>query len=182
MPLLAKLPAVSTPLAKVTLDSLTEPRGPDLAHTIRVPEAWLARGETIELELPRQLNCAHCQGGGCDQCERAGAVRLRQADEPAETVRVSLPDASSLAEPGASKSLLVRIPYAGGRAACEDLPRGFLMLQITPASDPDASVRLVPAEALREIRAPREVVVRSMVLGGLLVLVFLWMLHLSGWL
>jgi len=172
---------LSTTLAKVTLESLTEPRGPDLAHAIRVPEAWLARGETIELELPRQLNCAHCQGGGCDQCERAGAIRLRQADEPAETVRVSLPDASSLAEPG-GRPLLLRIPHAGGRALTEDLPRGFLMLQITPASDPDASVHLVPPEALREIRAPREVVLRSVVLGGLLVLVFLWMLHLSGWL
>ena len=172
---------MSTTLAKVTLE-LTEPRGPDLAHTIRVPEAWLARGETIEVELPRQLNCAHCQGGGCDQCQRAGAVRLRQADEAAETVRVSLPDTSGLAEPGASRPLLVRIPHAGGRAPTEDLPRGFLMLQITPATDPDASVRLAAPEALREFRAPREVVLRSMVLGGLLVLVFLWMLHLSGWL
>jgi len=56
------------------------------------------------------------------------------------------------------------------------------MLQITPAEDPDASVQLVPSEAIREFRAPPEVVVRSMVLGGLLLLLFLWMLHLSGWL
>ena len=173
---------MSTTLAKVSLDALTEPRGPDVAHSIRVPGAWLNGGETIELELPRQLNCAHCQGGGCDQCQRAGAIRLRQAHEPPETVRVSLPDISGLDESQAGKPLLVRIPHAGGRALTEDLPRGLLMLQITEAPDPDASVRLVPPRAEREFRAPREVVVRSAVLGGLLVLLFLWMLYLSGWL
>lgn len=173
---------MSTTLANVTAESLTEPRGPDVAHAIRVPAAWLVRGETIEVELPRQLNCAHCQGGGCDLCERAGALRLCPASEPPETVRVSLPDAGDLDESGPQKPLLLRIPYAGGHAATEALPRGFLMLQITPAQDPDASVKLVPSEAIREFRAPREVVVRSMVLGGLLLVLFLWMLHLSGWL
>ena len=173
---------LSTTLAKVTLDSLTEPRGPDVAHSIRVPEAWLTRGATIEVELPRQLNCAQCQGGGCDQCQRAGAVRLRQADDPVETVRVSLPDTSGLEEALASKPLVVRIPHAGGHSASEDLPRGFLMLQITRATAPDACVRLVPSENEHALRAPREVVLRSLVLGGVLVLVFLWMLHLSGWL
>lgn len=173
---------LSTTLAKVALEALTEPRGPDVAHSIRVPGAWLSRGETIELELPRQLNCAHCQGGGCDQCQRAGAIRLRQPHEAPETVRVSLPDTRELDASQADKPLLVRIPHAGGRAPSADLPRGLLMLQITRAVDPDLSVRLVAPEVEREFRAPREVMVRSMVLGGLLVLVFLWMLYLSGWL
>lgn len=173
---------MSTTLAKVTLDALSEPRGPDVIHSIRVPGAWLSRGETIELELPRQLNCAHCQGGGCDQCQRAGAIRLCQPHEPPETVRVSLPDTRGLDESQADKPLLVRIPHAGGRSLTEDLPRGLLMLQITRAADADLSVRLVPPEVEREFRAPREVVVRSVVLGGLLVVLFLWMLHLSGWL
>lgn len=173
---------LSTTLAKVAKDTLDEPRGPDVAHSIRVPEAWLSRGETIELELPRQLNCARCQGGGCDQCQRAGAVRLRQADEPPETVRVTLPDVSSLDESQADKPLLMRIPNAGGYAPTKDLPRGLLMLHVTRATAPDVSVRLVPSEVERELRAPREVVVRSAVIGGLLVLLFLWMLRLSGWL
>ncbi|HEY6727519.1 MAG TPA: hypothetical protein VI197_25965 [Polyangiaceae bacterium] len=173
---------MSTTLAKVAKDPLTEPRGPDVVHSIRIPAAWLISGETIELELPRQLNCAHCQGGGCDQCQRAGALRLRQQDEPPETVRVSLPDTRGLDESQADKPLLVRIPHAGGHAATENLPRGVLMLQISRAADADLAVRLVPSDAERELRAPREVVVRSMVLGGLLVLVFLWMLYLSGWL
>lgn len=173
---------MSTTLAKVTLDAANEPRGPDVAHAIRVPEAWLSRGETIELELPRQLNCASCQGGGCDRCQRAGAIRLRQADEPPETVRVSLPDVRGRDEAQAGKPLLVRIPHAGGRSLTEGLPRGLLMLQITEAPHPDASVRLVPPHAEREFRAPREVVMGSAVVGGLLVLLFLWMLRLSGWL
>lgn len=173
---------MSTTLAKVTLESLTEPRGPDVAHAIRVPEAWLARGASIEVELPRQLNCAHCQGGGCDQCERAGAIRLRQANELPETVLVSLPEMRSLDPSGSGKPLLLRIPHAGGHAATQSLPRGILMLQICTATDPDTSVRLAHAGAMREFRAPREVVMRSTVLGGLLVLLFLWMLYLSGWL
>lgn len=173
---------LSNTLAKVTLDALAEPRGPDVTHSIRVPEAWLSRGETIEVELPRQLNCASCHGGGCDQCQRAGAIRLRQAHEAPETVRVSLPDTKGLDETHAGKSLLVRIPHAGGWASTENLPRGLLLLQIASAQDPDASVRLVLPDVERALRAPREVVVRSVVLGGLLVLLFLWMLYLSGWL
>lgn len=87
-----------------------------------------------------------------------------------------------LDETHAGKSLLVRIPHAGGRASTENLPRGLLLLQIASAQAPDASVRRVLPEVEHGLRAPREVVVRSMVLGGLLVLLFLWMLHLSGWL
>lgn len=174
--------SLSTALGKVTSSSLSEPRGPDVTHSIRVPEAWLAHGQTIEVELPRQLNCAQCHGGGCDQCERAGALRLRTSDEPAQTLRVSLPDASSLSDSAAGKPLLLRIPEAGGLATTETLPRGCLMLQITTSTDPDPSVRLIPTEVIRELRAPPEVIVRSAVIAGLLLLLFLWMMHLSGWL
>lgn len=154
-----------------------------MVHTIRVPRAWLDRGATIELELPRSLTCARCDGGGCDRCGRAGAIRLRLADDPAQTVQVCLPDPNHLAPEQSSKSLVLRIPDAGGHADGDELPRGVLMLHINESVEPDASVRLAgAAELLRELRAPREVVVRSAVIAGLLFLAFLWMLHLSGWL
>lgn len=95
---------------------------------------------------------------------------------------MSLPDASSLGENAAGKPLLLRIPEAGGLATTEALPRGCLMLQVTTSTDPDPSVRLIPAEPLRELRAPPQVIVRSAVIAGLLLILFLWMMHLSGWL
>jgi hypothetical protein len=95
---------------------------------------------------------------------------------------VSLPDASSLSESVAGKPLLLRIPEAGGLAPTEALPRGCLMLQITPSTDPDPSVRLIHTDLMRELRAPPEVIRRSLIIAGLLLFLFLWMMHLSGWL
>lgn len=158
-------------------------------HSIEVPGDWLARGETIELTMPRNLTCANCEGGGCDACERAGALSLRGRKDPAYTVQVSLPEKDLSDQQARGQSLLLRIPEQGGFSSSEGVPRGLLMLKVTVADAPGPSVTLCQTQASLEpestthtLRAPRAVVVRSLVLGLLLFLIFLWMLHLSGWL
>ncbi len=166
-------------LGKLKSRSLNETRGPDVLHSIRVPVEWLEQGETIEVDLPRNLACANCEGGGCDQCERAGAVSLRERDAPPETLKVSLPSRSSET---VRQPLLLRIPERGGFSRSEQEPRGLLMLRVNGAPEPDDGIRLVDvATPRRELRAPPEVVVRSLVFAVLLILAFIWIMRLSGW-
>ena len=116
-------------LAKVTNRTLNVPRGPDVLHRIRVPQAWLESGDVVELELPRNLTCAACEGGGCDACERSGAVSLRGRDELPELLTVTLPRRK--ADPGSeARSVVIRIPEQGGLPPESDaaLPRGLLLL------------------------------------------------------
>ena len=109
-----------TVLGKVTRE-LPEDRGPDVIHRICVPPDWLERGERIVVKLPRLLSCARCEGGGCDRCERRGAVTLRESDEPAElSVRLA----------AGPQAQLLRLPDQGGKGAAEAQPRGCLMLQV----------------------------------------------------
>jgi len=165
-------------LGKVTEGAAAEPRGPDVTHAIRVPEAWLANGATIELELPRTLHCAGCDGGGCDACQRAGAISIRERDAASEPLQVALPKSTQTS----GRAVMLRIPEAGGPSPLADVPRGLLLLKVLVGSEPDSGVRLLRAAPVRELRAPRQVVVRSLLVAGLLLLTFLWMLHLSGWL
>ena len=76
-------------LARIT--SPDRPRGPDVEMTLSVPEEWVVEGATIEIELPRNLTCAACSGGGCDACERSGAVSLRGRKDPIELLEFTLP-------------------------------------------------------------------------------------------
>src|SRR5688572_13362029 len=78
-------------LGRVTSRSLQIPRGPDVIHRIRIRREWLEAGALIEVEVPRNLRCAGCEGGGCDKCDRAGAVTLRGRAEPPEIIQVTLP-------------------------------------------------------------------------------------------
>ena len=60
---------------------------------ITVPGEWLAGGAEIELVVPKRIPCARCDGGGCESCDRSGALRL--ADEPGRrTLRARLPSGS----------------------------------------------------------------------------------------
>jgi hypothetical protein len=106
-----------------------------------VPKEWIEQGSIVEFELPRHLTCRTCEGGGCDACERSGAVTLRGRGEPPDLVEVTLP-----ARPH-NESFVIRIPERGGLASPESgLPRGQLFLRIVPSdsSDPGASVARLP--------------------------------------
>jgi hypothetical protein len=123
------------------------PRGPDATHRIRVPRAWLKHGAQVELELPRHLICAACDGGGCDTCERSGGVTLRERGEPPDVIEVSLPG-------DRDEAFVIRLPERGGLAPRESgLPRGNLLLRVEPSNDADASVSL--AISRPEIAAAR---------------------------
>src|SRR5256885_1157700 len=69
--------------------SQDRPRGPDVQMSVGVPAEFIRDGATLQIELPRNLACAACEGGGCDACGRAGAVSLRGRADPAETVEVT---------------------------------------------------------------------------------------------
>jgi hypothetical protein len=136
---------VAEVLGRVVQAELESPRGPDASHRIRVPKEWLEQGAIIELELPRHLTCRACEGGGCDICERSGAVTLRGRGEPPDLVEVTLP-----ARPH-DESFVIRIPEHGGLASeASGLPRGQLFLRIERAvgTDPSASVsRVSPVDS-----------------------------------
>jgi hypothetical protein len=106
-----------------------------------VPKDWIENGSVIELELPRHLTCRACAGGGCDACERSGAVTLRGRGEPPDLVEVTLPARRY------DESFVIRIPERGGLASVESgLPRGQLFLRIEPAvegSEPSGSVAMI---------------------------------------
>ncbi|MES1176009.1 MAG: hypothetical protein ABUL62_16935 [Myxococcales bacterium] len=175
-------------LARVTTRTLDVPRGPDVVHRVRVPLAWLEAGEVVELELPRNLSCAACEGGGCDSCERSGAITLRGRHELPEVLQVTLP--ARKPEPsGEARGVVIRIPEQGGLPPehGEVLPRGFLLLRVEPAEAADPGVtRVVQPEppeshervSLRILHASRKqvwflaVAVAFVVLAGLAILTF----------
>ncbi|MEO8903476.1 MAG: hypothetical protein ABI488_14770 [Polyangiaceae bacterium] len=139
---------MSEVLARVTTRTLDTPRGPDVLHRIRVPRAWLESGEVVEFELPRNLSCAACDGGGCDLCERSGAITLRGRDELPEILHVTLPARQPEVD-GATRGVVIRIPEQGGLspAHAEILPRGLLLLRVEPAEVADPGVsRIAPLE------------------------------------
>jgi hypothetical protein len=130
-------------LARVKSRAVEGPRGPDVLHRVKVRREWLTLGEVVELELPRNLACAACGGGGCDACGRSGAITLRQRDEPAEMVEVTLPARRGDDLPE-SRGVTLRIPELGGLPEPgSQLPRGVLLLTVVPSLEPDPSIKLL---------------------------------------
>lgn len=126
-------------LGRVVSADLESPRGPDAAHRVRVPRRWLEMGALVEIELPRNLTCATCEGGGCDACERSGALTVRARGEPVGVLVVTLPSGNPQA------AVVIRIPeYGGLPPEGSDLPRGHLLLRVEPAAKADPSVNLAP--------------------------------------
>lgn len=125
-----------------------------MVYRIRVPRSWLAEGAAIELELPRNLKCAACEGGGCDRCERSGAISVRGRGEPIELLGVTLPKRGDDFESTASgRTVVLRIPERGGVSTTPGEPPGQLLLQVGIAEQPDSGVVRVVRE---EIVVPEE--------------------------
>jgi len=117
------------------------PRGPDVLHRVVVKRSWLERGEVMDLTLPRNLACAACSGGGCDRCERSGAITLRRRGDPEEVVTVPLPVRSS-EDLEREPVLVLRIPGLGGHGPPQlDLPRGLLLLRVEASTQPEPEQR-----------------------------------------
>lgn len=131
-------------LGKVT-GAVDVPRGPDVIHRIRVAAEWLDEGALIEFELPRNLKCADCEGGGCDRCSRSGAISVRGRKELGEIIQVTLPKRgeSSIESTSSGRTFVIRIPERGGVADNPELPRGLLLLSVVPADQPDPEIRRI---------------------------------------
>ena len=127
-----------------------------MLHRVKVRREWLVVGEVVELELPRNLACAGCGGGGCDACGRSGAITLRQRDEPAEMVEVTLPARPSDDLPD-SRGITLRIPELGGLPPPDsELPRGVLLLTVIPSAEPDPNIK--PLRGVPSKRPPASIV------------------------
>jgi hypothetical protein len=136
--------------------------------TVSVPESWFVDGATIEVELPRNLTCAACDGGGCDRCERSGAVTLRGRKEPAEMVEVTIPRPLATEEVPSSKArvVILRIPERGGLpGASEELPRGNLLLSVRSGADASRGVKRLAQPSIPP-PPPVELVARDVVPKG----------------
>lgn len=137
-----------------------------------VPAKWLAEGSTIEVELPRNLICARCSGGGCGACNNSGAITLRGRTELPEVVQVVLPmqwtpggteqqvsppsdidreptsQRAPDSQPKSARPVVIRIPECGGLpdAANGDIVRGWLLLEVGIADSPSPNVRWLDAD------------------------------------
>lgn len=173
---------MSQPLGKVTIDLEVE-RGADAEVRIVVPHEWLTSGATVEVELPSLLVCAGCHGGGCDACGRSGAVRVER-DPSAPPVRVALPRRDpSLGE------FALRLPHQGASSSVAQRPRGHLLLVVESTEDatraPSFGVQRIAnfsQDGAARDQERQRLMVRSLIMATFLILTFVGLLRLSGWL
>ncbi len=166
---------MSQPLGKVT-GNLEAPRGPDVELEIVVPEKWF--GSSVEVELPRNLRCAHCQGGGCDKCDRSGALSLYARGAQPETILVALPERQQV-----QADVCLRIPGRGAKDAAGELGPGHLMLRVRTGAEWSPFVSLVGGDtSLTPEQERLQMIRRSVVMAVGLILLFIGLLRLSGWL
>ena len=121
-------------LGRVTED-LAEDRAPDVRLTVAVPLQWLQQGSSIEVTIPRLVSCEACGGGGCDACDRRGALVTRERHAAEETTVIHLPIESA---PGTS----VRLVQQGALPANDVQARGCLLV-VFDEGDPSGSVRQI---------------------------------------
>ncbi len=124
---------------------LEGPRGADVRVRIEVPIGWLVGGYRVEVLLPRLASCAGCDAGGCDLCDRGGAVATRGRGEPGEIVEVELPPHTE----GAT----LRLRGRGGLGREDGIERGLLLLEVRPGTTSEG-VTLVLEPASQEESAP----------------------------
>ena len=133
-------------LGKVTGD-FEKAGGPDALLDIVVDPRWLQEARTIEVDLPRNLGCAACEGTGCNICSQSGAITVRERTEPAEILRVTLPrqELAPESDPDSQRVILLRIQGRGGLPSSGVWPaqRGLLLLRIKSFGSLSGCVRAV---------------------------------------
>jgi len=124
-------------LDPAALDAKRSPRG---RVSIVVPTAWLREGARLEVDLPAKLRCDHCDGGGCDACERSGAYRLPDDRSP---ISLTLPRVTD-------DHLAVRVTNPFG-----DREPTLLIVRVAAATEPSPGVRYVgPHHDVEPVGAP----------------------------
>ncbi len=121
--------------------------GPDALLDIVVDRAWLQEARTIEVDLPRNLGCAACEGAGCNICGQSGAITVRERSEPPEILRLTLPrqEVGPDSNPDSCRVILLRIQGRGGLPTSLVWPaqRGRLLLRIKAFGTLSGCVRAV---------------------------------------
>ena len=166
---------MSQPLGKVTGD-LDAARGPDVELRLIVQRAWF--GSLVDIQLPRNLNCAACSGGGCDRCDRAGALSLWERGAEPRQIQVVLPPA-----PESNTDVCIRVPGEGALPLAQpsELGRGHLLLLVRVGATSDQSIAVVAPSLLATVTR-EQLIKRSVVMAVCLIALFFGMLKLSGWL
>ena len=90
----------------VDRDAVGRAEGAHVSVSIVVPPSWAERGATVTVVAKERVVCARCDGGGCDGCEKSGAVR-RPREAEARTFSLVLP--VNMVAPSA-----VRVPWPFG--------------------------------------------------------------------
>ena len=138
---------------------------------IVVERECLRDAKTIEIDLPRHLCCAACQGAGCDTCAQSGAITVRGRSELAETVRVTLPqqtaDSSDCAD--STRTCTLKVPGYGGLPDPNSsvTTRGRLLLRINANGPISSCIRpILPSEPAQPQAAVDSSVVSRQVDSG----------------
>jgi hypothetical protein len=138
-------------LGKITGD-FDKAGGPDALLEIVVDRSWLQQARTIEVDLPRNLGCAACEGAGCNICNQSGAITVRERSEPAEVLRVTLPRQELAPEtaPDSQRVILLRIQGRGGLPSSGVWPsqRGRLLLRVKAIGTLSDCVHAVPDDQI----------------------------------
>ena len=136
-------------LGKITGD-FEATGGPDAVLDIVVDRSWLQEARTIEVDLPRNLACAACEGTGCNICNQSGAITVRERSEPPEVLRVTLPrqELGSESDPESQRVILMRIYGRGGLPSSGVWPsqRGRLLLRVKAFGTLSDCVRAIPED------------------------------------
>jgi hypothetical protein len=127
------------------LARVTDPKALDSADgqraklAIKVPPNWLEEGASLEVTTPKLLSCHRCDGGGCDSCERSGAL---SAPRKAELRRIKLAIPPRALNKGALQIRLVD-PF-------DDSDIHQLFVQVRTAAEPSRGVKRIEEGALAE--------------------------------
>jgi hypothetical protein len=128
------------PLARVAHPAALDASDDGAAQlAIAVPRTWLSEGAVVSVKPPRLLRCGRCDGGGCDLCDRSGALRTPTDAKPIE---LTLPQR----EQGSIQMRLVD-PFGDG-----SIP--LLLIRIDGSDRPGPNVERVADACERRGRAP----------------------------
>jgi hypothetical protein len=103
--------------------------------TVELPREWLTAGDTVDIVVPARVACARCEGGGCDRCDRSGALRI-PGDEARRTLRLALPRPA-----GERTRVRVACPFG------DDANLEQLWVDLRPAAAPSPFCHRVAPEA-----------------------------------
>ncbi len=85
---------MATPLGNVLArDDMTGQAGPRGRLNLDVLDTWLEPATVLEIVVPARLACARCDGGGCDGCEKSGAIRVHGGEQE-RILRITLSESA----------------------------------------------------------------------------------------